>query len=285
MIQLQRYFFLISILIFLSTFQSWGNNLIFIQSSDTINITDSHHLKQGWWKTVFDSNKIKEEGKYVNDKKHGIWTSYYESGNKKSEISYINGEAKGLATFYYENGKIREKGNWQIDHWTGNYKYYYENGQISYNWNYNNDGRREGEQFYYHENGNKMYQGTWNNGKTEGNLLVYNDKGLLVQKKNYADGKINTTEDIALNTPKQNIETEQNNIDDTSDIPRLKFEGTGNHTVINDNGKISLKGFFVKGKLFNGEKFNYDNNKQLISITYYKNGKKAETKPISDIRH
>ncbi len=284
MTQLRRYFFLISIFTFFSTFHSKGNSLPFFQSSDTINITDSHNLKQGWWKTVFESNKIKEEGKYVNDKKHGVWISYYESGSKKSEITYINGEAKGLATFFYDNGQIREKGIWQTDHWTGNYKYYYENGQLSYNWNYNNDGRREGEQLYYHENGNMMYHGTWNNGKTEGNLLVYNKDGQLIQKKNFTDGKISTTEDIAINAPNKRTETQQSSNNDTSGIPRLKFEGTGNHTIINDNGKISVKGFFVKGRLFNGEKFNYDNNKQLISITYYKNGKKAETIPISDIR-
>ena len=130
-----------------------------------------------------------------------------------------------MATFFYDNGQIREKGNWQIDHWTGNYKYYYQSGQLSYNWNYNNDGRREGEQLYYHENGNKMYHGTWNNGKTEGNLLVYNKDGQLIQKKYFADGKINTTENIAINSPNKAIETQQSSTIDTSDIPRLKFEG------------------------------------------------------------
>ena len=43
-------------------------------------------------------------------------------------------------------------------------------------------------------------------------------------------------------------------------------------------GKIAAKGFFVKGTLFNGERFNYNESDNLISITYYKNGKLTETK-------
>ncbi len=276
MIYLHRYFFITLLYLFISQTLLLGNDFAYTQNSDTLNITDSNNTKQGWWRTYYNSNKIKEEGNYINNKKEGTWISYYESGNKKSEIHYTQGEAKGLAVFYYENGTIREKGNWDLDHWVGKYQYYYENGQISYNWNYNSDGKREGEQQYYHENGNKMYEGIWNDGKTDGKLLVYNEDGNLVQEKLYANGKINTTHTIEKKPASTANSSEKKETND--DIPRLKFQGTGNHTIINENGKISAKGFFVKGSLFNGEKFNYDDTYKLISITYYNNGKITETK-------
>ncbi len=276
MIYLLKYFSITLLYCIISLTTLSGKDIAHPQNTDTLNITDSNSIKQGWWRTYFKSGKIKEEGKYTNNNKEGIWISYYESGHKKSEINYIRNKARGAATLYYENGQIREKGNWELDHWVGKYQYYYESGQISYNWNYNKDGRREGEQLYFYENGNKKYAGVWNDGKTDGKLLVYNEEGRLIQEKIYADGKINTTNTIKEKPVSTAATPEENNAN--NDIPRLKFQATGNHTIINENGKITAKGFFVKGSLFNGEKFNYDDLDKLISITYYKNGKITETK-------
>ncbi len=278
-----KHIILIILLITILPHNTLADINILTQQSDTINIIDSHNNKQGWWRIYFSFEILKEEGNFINNKKQGIWISYYESGSKKAEITYNQGQAKGKATFFYKNGKIRECGNWQLDHWVGRYQYYYESGQLSYNWNYNEEGRREGEQIYFHENGNKMYEGEWNNGKTEGKLLVYNKEGLLIQEKNYAEGKITNTEEVEPAVSSMNEMANDNTNKDINDIPRLKFEGTGNHTIINDKGKIAAKGFFVKGSLFNGEKFNYNQKEQLISITYYKNGKKTETKLKSEL--
>jgi antitoxin component YwqK of YwqJK toxin-antitoxin module len=243
--------------------------------NDSINFIDTSGLKQGLWIYYDKSNQnVIEKGNFLNDLKNGTWCCFYSNGIKKSEITYILGKAKGKATFYYEDGTIRETGNWQVDHWVGNYKYYYKTGQISYNWNYNNNGKRDGEQKYYHKNGNDMYTGVWNNGKTEGTLKVYNEDGILMQEKLYAVGKITDTKKIT------EPENTKENREEGNGIPKLKFEGTGNHTIINEIGKVDVKGFFVKGILFNGEKFNYDKTGKLISITYYTNGKKGETKVL-----
>ncbi|MCW3807866.1 toxin-antitoxin system YwqK family antitoxin [Plebeiibacterium marinum] len=268
------------IIIFFSLYSTHAYSHLFYpvyQENQTINYTDSNGLKQGPWEYYHATKEIKEKGTYKNNLKDGVWTCYYESGTKNSEITYKNGEPAGPATFYYKNGKIREQGNWQIDHWVGNYQYFYENGQISYKWNYNQDGKREGAQLYFHKNGEKMYSGTWNDGKTEGKLLVYNQQGELTEEKTFAKGKICKTATIkpsAIPSPLDSL----NKLPEQEDTPRLKFEGTGNHTIIGSNGKVSAKGFFVKGLLFNGEKFNYDKTDKLSSITYYRNGKKTETK-------
>ena len=51
-----------------------------------------------------------------------------------------------------------------------------------------------------------------------------------------------------------------------------KFNGTGNHTVYNINQKIEWHGFFVKGKLYNGTHYIYNNNGDLLEKEVWENG-------------
>ncbi len=264
----------ILIILLLVTFYQpsvFANNNIFQTSTDTINRTDSAGLKQGFW-IIYqnDGSKIQEKGLYKNNKKNGVWINFYSNGNTKSKITYNNGSPSGYATFFYENGKISEQGNWQKDHWVGPYKYYYESGQLSYDWNYDTSGKRTGEQIYYHANGEKKYEGKWEKGKNQGSLKVYNEKGNLIEEKIYANGKL--TESKKIDVQEKNEEPTKN------EIPKLKFSQTGNHTIFNDNGTIDVKGYFVNGYLYEGEKFTYNKDGKLLYVTYYKNGKKAGTK-------
>ncbi len=225
---------------------------------DTINFTDEAGLKQGRW-VIKESGKIIEEGHYLNNEKVGVWKAYFDNDKLKHEINYIKGEPRGEARFYYENGKLRESGNWQVDHWEGNYKYYFESGQLSYDWFYNEKGKREGDQRYFYANGEKMYEGIWKNGKTEGALKVYDDSGNLVQERIFNDGKFEGVEKPVTKSPSQ------------------RFNGTGFHTVLNLSGQVHEKGFFQKGNLIDGEKYNYNSDGNLISITMYKGGKVVGT--------
>ncbi len=235
----------------------YGNPQLDDSAKLAVNHTDDSGLKQGLW-IVYKDNQMVEKGNYLNDLKEGVWTSYFEDEVIKSEITYLAGEAKGLAKFYYKSGKLREEGNWQIDHWEGSYKYYLESGQLSYDWFYNNKGKREGEQIYYHANGKKMYEGLWKDGKTEGTLKVYDEGGYLIQEKTFNDGRIAKVENIDQN---KSINT------------TAKFIGTGYHSIVNLSGQTEEKGFFVKGKLFDGEKYSYNENSDLTKTTSYKQGK------------
>jgi antitoxin component YwqK of YwqJK toxin-antitoxin module len=237
--------------------------------NDSINQIDESGLKQGLWITYSsDTSYIIEQGFFFNNKKQGTWKAYFSNGNPKSEITFNNDEPDGKVNFYYENGKIRESGLWKKDHWVGDYKYYFETGLISYEWHYNHKGKREGEQKYYHENGQLMYDGNWKDGKTEGPLKVYNNKGELTQEKMYSSGAITSI----IKSPKP-IPIHKEKTDSLLAEPTLKFSGTGFHTIYNLAGEINEKGYFIKGELYNGTKYHYNNEGKLISITSYKNGK------------
>lgn len=227
--------------------------------NNKMNHVDSSGMKQGHW-LIRKNGSLVEEGEYVNNVKERVWKAYYPNDTLKSEITFAGGKAKGDAKFYYEDGKLRECGNWQVDHWEGSYKYYYQSGELSYDWFYNDDGKREGKQTYFYANGKTMYQGQWDNGKTEGALMVYNDKGILVQEKMFANGQFAEIKEPAEN-PKS---------------ASAKFMGTGSHTIYNLNGQIEEKGFFVKGTLFDGQKFFYNEEGEQISTIAYKNGIKVD---------
>lgn len=244
-----------------------------VYQGDTINIIDKQNQKQGLWLTFNNvGTQIVEKGHYVNGKKNGIWHAYYPSGQKKHEITYKDGQPIGNACFYFENGSVREKGYWNIDHWEGSYQLYHTTGQLAYDWNYNKAGKRTGIQKYYHENGTLKYQGEWDNGKTTGALKVYNQEGYLVSERVYANGKF--TKAVA-HDPKESISVKR-----TASQELSKFTGTGMHTIYHLSGKPERKGFFVKGKLFNGEHLLYDQDGNLVKKVIYKNGQIVKTEEI-----
>lgn len=244
------------------------------EKPDSLNQIDKNGLKQGSWIIHNNSgDEIAEKGVYISNKKDGVWTSYFENGNIKNTINYINGKPNGEARFYYENGKLRELGNWEIDHWKGKYQYYYESGQLSYDWNYSKYGKREGEQKYFHSNGEKMYEGNWKNGKTDGELSVFNENGELIQKKIFNEDGF--AEIKKAEPPLKKASSTHENED--KDVQRDQFKQTGFHTVFNLSGNINKKGFFVKGVLFNGEEYIYNENGELQKVLIFENGLLKDT--------
>ena len=257
-----KIFFFVSILFISSV--AFTQSLT-IYHNDTVNVKDKNNKKQGLW-LFFDASKekLREKGTYKDGKKDGVWTAYYPSGKIKYEITFKNGKAIGPAKFYYETGLLSEEGYWDIDHWEGKYRYYHPNGQMAYDWNYNKEGKRTGEQKYYYENGNIKYVGEWSNGKTMGALKMYNESGMLVAERIYEEGKFARS----VKTPaKGNYEKPAGH-----QRQMARFNGTGNHVIYNLGGKVEKKGFFVKGKLFNGEEYVYDANNELKDTLIYKNG-------------
>lgn len=242
-----------------------------IYEGDTINVI-KNKLKQGLW-VKFDNAKesVIEKGHYKNSKKSGVWFNYYPSGQKKNEISYTKGKAIGPASFYYPDGKVSEQGYWNIDHWEGEYKFYHESGQLAYDWNYDKSGRRTGTQKYYHENGELKYEGDWVKGKTTGSLKMFNESGQLITERIYDDQGKFASNVKHTPTPK-NVDAEEHDV----------FKGTGMHTVYTLQGKPERKGFFVRGKLFNGQCYQYKSNGELEEIEHYENGQLKRTEKVKN---
>ncbi|NPA35254.1 MAG: toxin-antitoxin system YwqK family antitoxin [Chlorobi bacterium] len=245
-----------------------------IYHNDTINVTDKNNKKQGLWiKFSTDKEVIIEKGTYLNGLKNGTWTAYYPSGKIKYKVTFKSGKPIGPAKFYYDSGILSEEGYWNIDHWEGNYHYYHPNGQLAYDWNYDKKGKRTGEQKYYYENGGIKYTGIWNNGKTTGSLKMYDENGKLIAERIYENGKFARS----VTPDRDTFYMAKNKTHKTG-----TFNGTGNHIVYSLDGRIEKKGFFVKGKLFNGEVYVYDDNNELKEKLIYKNGRLEKKLPVKN---
>ena len=236
--------------------------LAIVQEGEINNLVDG--VRQGFWRLEGKNGKV-DEGYYVDGKKDGKWKSLSVNGNVRSIITYNAGKPQGEAIFYDESGKETEHGYWNVDHWEGSYIRYHVNGNKACEFTYDEKGRRNGEQKYFHENGVIMYDGTWTNGKINGVIAIYDTEGHKILERNYnEEGKfISTVEMPVANT--------------NSAEPRI-FNGTGNYTLYNVNGKIERKGNFVKGKIIDGERYVYDGNGNLDYIEVYADGQVKKRK-------
>ena len=70
-------------------------------------------IKHGWYKSYYESGKVKEEGNYVDKKTDGKWVWYYESGKVFWERNYVDGKREGKSVGYWENGEIRDEDFWE----------------------------------------------------------------------------------------------------------------------------------------------------------------------------
>lgn len=212
--------------------------------------------REGFWRIEGSNGKV-EEGNYVDGKKNGIWKTT-KAGVVQSEVTFTNDKAVGEATIYFPDGRIMEKGYWNIDHWEGSYDRFHENGNKACQFTYDNRGRRQGRQLYFHENGKIMYDGEWKSGKIIGTLSVFNEDGNKILERNYSEtGKFEGNTEVAIDVTSRTIQ---------------EFTGTGNYTLYHVNGKVDRKGYFLKGKLINGEKYNYNGQWKVTSIDTYQEG-------------
>jgi antitoxin component YwqK of YwqJK toxin-antitoxin module len=259
------------------------NTTVFSQTfkifkGDTINYTDNEYLKQGKW-YIFEGNtdKILQQGNYLNNLKEGNWLTWYSDGNKKSEITYLSNEKKGYAKIYYENGNIAEEGNWDRDKWTGKYVMYYSNGKLSYLWNFDQNGKRHGYQRYYYPDGNLKIEGEWENGKEKGLIKEYYTNGLVKSERTFMEGEIDTvtvvTPDVVVITTEENLISDSGtNMTGKNDTVKI-FSGNGYYIFYNKNRKIEKEGHFSEGVLMKGKQNIFDENGTVIKIYYFENGK------------
>ena len=262
------------ILIFLITSVTFAQN-------DTINQIDHQQFKQGYWVNYFENTeKILEEGQYLNNQREGVWKQYLEDGTLSSEITYIDDEPNGYAKIYYSNGQTAEEGLWKEDVWIGEYISYYKNGNINYKWNFSDDGTRTGKQEYFHENGKKMISGNWNQGKESGVIKRYNKQGLLTEEQTYNNGEVNPEL-----TVKHNTNTQKKLPKDSVRITKVPepakelefFNATGERKLYNKKRQLWKEGYFEEGKLIKGKVYYYNYNNELIKTEIYNKGKVYDT--------
>ena len=168
-------------------------------------------------KTYFYNNgQNKEEGSYLNGKKHGTWTAWYKNGNKKSKTTFLNGKSDGKSTVWspdgkesfeliwkrgkkfdgiwtnwYNNGQKESKGAFDNGIPIGIYTYWYENGQKESEGTYIGLYRgitKHGKWTHWYENGPKKEELTYREGKKYGIWTNWYNNGQKELEGAYKDG-------------------------------------------------------------------------------------------------
>jgi antitoxin component YwqK of YwqJK toxin-antitoxin module len=95
-------------------------------------------LKEGFW--MLELPEYREEGSYKADKRDGEWKHYYTSTNKlRFEGKFIDDVPDGLQLFYYPDGKLKQKGKYVGGLKDGNWEFYDEDGFLFLTILYKND--------------------------------------------------------------------------------------------------------------------------------------------------
>jgi len=175
------------------------------------------------------NGKLMYSGKFKSGLKTGLWTEWDADGMKTAEELWKNGKREGQATYYYPHGSYKEQGlykdDWKQGVWTEwdplgkdikqrNYILKTENypsGTIQ-NQGLLKDGNKHGTWTSYTEDGFKKQEVNYNEGKIEGLLVYYDEKARKKKSETYLNDMLQ-----------------------------------GEYLEFNDEGKISIKGYYTKG--------------------------------------
>lgn len=152
----------------------------------TIRLPDS--LRQGAFRSFYESGEMKEESFYQNGVLHGTRTLFYETGTPMIRETHEEGRFHGLYQSFYENGKVDLEGNYVDGSMEGEWRRYYDSGElmeiVSFHENLENGPFTE-----FYKNGNLKAEGQYLNGDAEHGLLkLYNEEGELIRKMDCKNG-------------------------------------------------------------------------------------------------
>lgn len=253
------------------------------------NLTDVNGHRQGYWRITgaisveegYRKNQVIEEGEYRDNKREGMWRKYYPTGSLKSEITYEDNHPMGAYTVYYPSGQVEEEGLWLINRNTGDFTRYHENGNVSQKFHFNSAGKRQGVQEYYFENGQLQMAVELDNGIVHGSYKTFYSDGSPQCEKRMTNGEVEEGSEVNFKPKSKSVESaslpelpRRETKPVTTDKPNLaEFKADGFNTLYNKNKQVTQVGKFIKGRLWEGKWYRYDENGLLKRVEVYKDGR------------
>ncbi|MBQ7490351.1 MAG: hypothetical protein IJT51_07545 [Bacteroidales bacterium] len=224
---------------------------------ERINRKDKSGLRQGNWKFFWDNGNLKQEGTYLNDKKHGFFKDYDEDGNFLAVYKYQNDELVEDAketkkldkkTAYHPNGKIAITATYYKGQPEGVRREYDTNGVLV--------------KGYLFENGILRYEGiTDENGLRQGLWKEYYETGELRAKGKYKNSM--PIDDWVFYLPNKTVEIE-------GEYDK-KGRKTGEWKWYYANGELLAIENYEAGQL-DGEFVEYDEEQNVLTKGQYVEG-------------
>jgi antitoxin component YwqK of YwqJK toxin-antitoxin module len=178
-----RYSFIFILLFFLTFIAQAQKDTLFNQ-------TDTHNLKQGWWKKSYPNGKLMYKGYFKDNKPAGEMRRYFETGELKAKLDYDSNGEYAHARLYYADGHLAAKGCYynSLKDSIWSYYSYYDHTLTAREIFVK--GIRDGTMVLYYSNGNPSEKITWSRNKKEGTWEQYFINRILKLKGSYHDGKL-----------------------------------------------------------------------------------------------
>lgn len=187
-------------------------------------------------------------GSVINGKKEGKFKLLGETGKIKGELNIENDELHGTQKYFTENGVLEIEKNFKNGKLDGDLKTYYENGTLSSIEKYS-DGKLHGLSTTFYLNGGKKCEMNFTQGERDGILNCFHADGTKSTEIVYEKGKLNG---------KYIIYNEVGDI--TYDATYKNDNLEGNFTQFYDGKKIKSEGTYLEGNIVNSFKEYYTNS-------------------------
>lgn len=226
-----------------------------LYQNDIVKIGCSYHT---------DSNVLRCESPYRNDKMDGLQQCYNMEGTLISQIPYTEGSRNGVEKNYYDNGYLESEIPWDDGkkRFNGWYRTYYEStGNLMLESPYE-EGEIHGVEKIYFENGNISSETPYENGTSNynGTAKTYWENGQVHTVTPYVSGEYQGTVSSFYEDGSTYYKHEYSN--------GVK---NGSSLIYYDNHQLKTKKSYVDGKL-HGQEINYSRDGDVDSCNIYNMG-------------
>jgi antitoxin component YwqK of YwqJK toxin-antitoxin module len=172
-------------------------------------IIDKEGYREGYWKDLYSSGNVKNEGNYINNLKEGKWVYYFENGKIEQTGNFKNGKEYGIWKWYFNNGNIWKEEEFLNGKMDGKYVEYdilqnvivdgnFIEGEKEGDWStkindYSAKGKyvsdlRDGVWKYYYDDNSIMFVGEFIQGNPEGGHKYYYPDGKIKEEQYFVNG-------------------------------------------------------------------------------------------------
>jgi len=160
-----------------------------LMAQDTINITDNHGLKQGFWRKSDTAGQTVYQGRFKDGKPTGEFRYFYPNGKLKTIAVVSDNGKRAVTTSYFTNGRKMAAGNYLNEKKDSIWQFFSEsNGTLVSEERYNN-GLIEGTSKVFYPDGGSSEMHYYKKGIRDGLWEQYYTDGMLKLRGAYKGGE------------------------------------------------------------------------------------------------
>lgn len=128
-------------------------NVTYWNADGSIMHSSEFNLGNGTFEARWYNGKSRVQGEFRAGMREGRWKTWFESGNLESEIDYVHGEQSGVSRSWFSNGVIAHETHYRNGILDGDFINYYTDGRIAGKAQYEKNHPVGTQTFYLHSGG------------------------------------------------------------------------------------------------------------------------------------